>query len=89
MNCPKCGAIINLGENFCKECGTKVISENRMETFYFEDSSFQNNQTIMTNQDNHNQDILIDAYIGKNIDKIKNGCSLYLNTLNQYCSVSS
>ena len=24
VNCPKCGALIEKGSNFCQECGTKV-----------------------------------------------------------------
>ena len=24
VNCPKCGALVEKGSNFCQECGTKV-----------------------------------------------------------------
>jgi hypothetical protein len=31
MNCPKCGGIINQGEEFCKTCGAKVESNNNVQ----------------------------------------------------------
>ena len=57
MNCKNCNNPLNENDLFCGSCGTKV---EKTET------------TILENNENID-DILLDAYIGKNAEKIKEG----------------
>lgn len=58
--CPNCGSNLKDGDKFCRKCGTKVeLKNNGLKTFI-------KNITI-------SDDDLINAYIGKNADKLKNG----------------
>ena len=59
--CPKCGSVVNQGEAFCRMCGADLSQQN----------NFQ--QPISDQFQSGDDSILIDAYIGKNADKIKNG----------------
>ena len=80
MNCPNCGYTVKENENFCTSCGTRVRQTsqnnstvenniNKPNTGYNYHSQFQNVGNITNNYN----DELIDAYIGKNADKIKSG----------------
>lgn len=58
--CPNCGSNLKNGDKFCRKCGTKVeLINNDLKTLV-------KNITI-------SDDDLINAYIGKNADKLKNG----------------
>ena len=57
MNCKNCNNPLNENDLFCGSCGTKVETT--------ETTILENNENI--------DDILLDAYIGKNADKIKEG----------------
>ena len=87
MNCPNCGFNVNENENFCRSCGTRVRqintnnltnaenSINKPNTGYDYHSQFQNVNNVqdINNPGNNYYTELIDAYIGKNADKIKSG----------------
>lgn len=111
-NCPNCGSNVNLGEAFCRVCGTKMpvpqnnLSNNTQQPQQvnnvntgFQQSQQMNNQNVNFQQQNMNSTLqgfqqpqnngyvnngmpqnnyinnedLIDSYIGKNADKLKNG----------------
>ena len=86
MNCPNCGFKVNENENFCRSCGTRVRQTsqndstvenniNKPNTGYDYHSQFQNVNNVqdINNPGNNYYAELIDAYIGKNADKIKSG----------------
>lgn len=91
MNCPNCGAKINQGEMFCRVCGTKIISQSIQQNSMTQANESQQNHTQNqynmqqphmnnTTYNNYsNDDTLINAYIGKNAFKLKNG-SFSFNT---------
>jgi hypothetical protein len=58
MVCPKCGNIINYGENFCRACGSPLN---------YTQNDYINNQNIVIDDNT-----LIKAYIGPNVDKLTN-----------------
>ena len=67
--CRRCGAIIQNGDNFCRSCGINLL-----------------NQKVLCElkEEKVNDNELINAYIGKNADKLKNGfsiCSLFGGTV--------
>ncbi len=70
-NCPKCGSVVNQGESFCKVCGSQISSSNDLDQ-----NQVNNNQNLQFNSNYNNivqdDDDLIDAYIGKNSNMIKN-----------------
>ena len=83
-NCPKCGAVVNPGEAFCRNCGTKLTDTTTVVQNNVTDNASQ--PVITSNipssveqirnvdgQNNINDEELIDAYIGKNADKLKKG----------------
>lgn len=88
MNCQNCNSNINQGESFCRVCGTKVqqnvqtianeVNQNMQsvqqitQTVNNYDQPIYNNYQYQKNTRDDNN-ILIDAYIGKNIDKLKDG----------------
>ena len=87
--CSKCGNLINQGENFCKTCGY-ILNENQQQPNYNQSlkqknssqTEFYNNfSQNITDNDLYKEDMLINAYIGKNAYKLKNGgfswCSLF------------
>ncbi len=61
--CPNCGSNTKSGEKFCGKCGTALqVVQNNMN---------ENNQIIQN--DNISDNELVDAFIGQNADKLKNG----------------
>lgn len=64
MNCQNCGSKIKQGEFFCRMCGTKIENGQQIEMLQ------QNNNM---NGNMYNNDALINAYIGKNVDKLRDG----------------
>lgn len=67
--CPNCGSNTKSGEKFCGKCGTALqIVQNNVN---------ENNQMIQNNNISDNE--LVDAFIGQNTDKLKNG-SFSVNT---------
>lgn len=81
MNCPNCGSNVNQGEVFCRVCGTKLpLPQSSMPTNI--QNNLQNNTQIQSGvntQNSINNEYLIDAYIGKNAESLKNG-SFSINT---------
>lgn len=80
MICPNCHANINEEDVFCKMCGTRIVSQNtNQQTPNMTSNNYQNDQQLFYNQVNVkenqqiNDDELIDAYIGKKADKIRQG----------------
>lgn len=89
MNCPNCGSNLNVGEAFCRVCGTKVASQQNQTAMSEVNpalAAFQqpNNSTQQTtnynfvsnrnyNDNLDSDDALVKAYIGKNADKLMNG----------------
>lgn len=75
MNCPSCGSNVNQGEIFCRVCGTKIVSQSVQQNTMVQSNENQQNyaqsQYIYNNYSN--DEALINAYIGKNADKLKNG----------------
>ncbi len=62
--CPNCGTSLQGGESFCGICGTKLsVGKNNIVQ---NQGGYQNYENI------NNDDAFIDAYIGKNINIIKN-----------------
>lgn len=58
--CPNCGSNLKEGDKFCRKCGTKIeLRDNNLKTLI---------KNISISDDD-----LINAYIGKNADKLKNG----------------
>ena len=58
--CPNCGSNLKDGDKFCRKCGTKVELRN-------------NDLKTLIKNISISDDDLINAYIGKNADKLKNG----------------
>ena len=70
--CPKCGKNLEEGKTLCEECSKQTLSQNEP----------------LKSADNASSDLdeaLVDAYIGKNADKIKDGkfsfCCFFLGTI--------
>ena len=61
--CPNCGSNIKPMEKFCGKCGTALQ--------VFQNNMNENNQIIQN--DNISGNELVDAFIGQNADKLKNG----------------
>lgn len=76
--CPHCGALINNGDTICSVCGSYIIPnqtpyQEYSEPVNYNDQTFgQTNYDLNSQNTEINNDILIDTYIGKNVDKIKN-----------------
>jgi len=68
MYCSNCGANIEYGEAFCKECGTRVASQSTNYNVFQDFNTFTNNYVNIISDEQ-----LIDAYIGKNAEQIKKG----------------
>ena len=73
--CPKCGADLKQGDSFCRMCGVSLLNSS---DFY--DQNGQNNTSDSNVHDSFQtysnldpDDDLINAYIGKNADKLKQG----------------
>lgn len=66
MYCSNCGANINNGQSFCAVCGTKVPSQPMN---YLENNNV--GQPFNNYSGEANDEELLDAYIGKNAEKIK------------------
>ena len=95
MYCKKCGSSLQNNEEFCQNCGEKIIDENNQQNdlntnnnynnesvsqFFQSENNNQNSDVVndnfqsLYNQNNSNyisDEELIDAYIGKNSQKIK------------------
>ena len=61
MKCNKCGNINNEGDLYCRQCGAKI--------------EIPENDVLYESMDLINDDVLVDAYIKKNIDQLKHGFS--------------
>ena len=85
-NCPVCGSKVAQGENFCKACGTKITSPQKVinQNVNQEFNKQMNDLGIPTEnlpQENNvnvtdnviNDEGLIKAYVGNNYDKLKSG----------------
>lgn len=70
MNCLKCGNLVNENASFCSVCGSP-LSQNQVNASNGYDYHIQFQS--QNNDQGDNKVDLIDAYIGKNIDKIKSG----------------
>lgn len=100
MLCPNCKSTINIGDSFCKSCGFNVTgiettieakttnneTNNNLNTpVNYQEQNIQNNINDSSNQqDSINFNELMDAYIGKNVDKLKSGfsfCTLFFGVL--------
>lgn len=90
MNCPKCGSQVKQGEQFCSICGTTLsfstnsqvecqtnLDMNKKELFV---EVLDANQDKSSNSTEYEQQ-LIDAYIGKNANKLKNGSFSFMTFL--------
>ena len=56
MNCPKCNFPIQSNDKFCQGCGNKIVTM----------------KEHSQNRDNFMDEELVNAYIGRNADKIRN-----------------
>ena len=99
MVCPNCNSTVNSDAVFCRNCGSKlVVSESELVVNVpIVDNGENNNLNISQNQQEKNSNIglsnqqinisfddLVDAYIGKKSDKLKNGfsfCTLFFGVL--------
>lgn len=100
MLCPNCKSTINIGDSFCKSCGFNVtgiertieektanneINNNLNTSVNYQEQNIQNNiNNSLNQQDSINFNDLMDAYIGKNVDKLKSGfsfCTFFFGVL--------
>ena len=95
-NCPNCGSNTNPGDAFCNVCGTNLsLPQNNSLNNPQVNNQIQNSVQIqglqqMPSSNNtigsqNDMEVLVDAYIGKNADKIKNGkfsfCSFFFGVI--------
>ncbi len=66
MNCPRCGTFINDGTKFCPNCGEQISSQ-------LQQSNYNQNNSLNMQNNVINDDELINAYIAKDVEKIKKG----------------
>lgn len=98
-NCPKCGSSVNPGESFCRMCGASLL-DNSFNSFedqhsvqqdvqplfqpVFKQNGFQSSNDFQS-QNSSDDDVLVDAFIGKNADKIKKGdfsiCTFFFGSI--------
>lgn len=100
MNCPKCNFNINQGEKFCRNCGLNFDQYQQMQynqsninaqsqvitsVQSINNGGLTNNNYQVNNDEYIKEEMLIDAYIGRNADKLRNfgfsWCMFFLGVL--------